>query len=216
MQIDGEKWKQWQILFSWTPKSLQTVTAAMKRCLLLGRKGMTNLNSTLKSRDITLPTKVCIVISMAFPVVMYRWEPDHKEGWAPKNWYFWTVVLEKTLESPLDSKEIKPVNPKGNQSWMFIDWKDWCWSWSSNTLATWCEEVTHWKRSWFWERLRAEGEGGDQGWDGDSMDMSWSKPQDIVKYRKVWRAAVHGIAKSRTWLSHLTTTTTTKVESWRN
>ena len=181
---------------------------------------MTNLNSTLKSRDITLPTKVCIVISMAFPVVMYRWEPDHKEGWAPKNWYFWTVVLEKTLESPLDSKEIKPVNPNGNQSWMFIDWKDWCWRWSSNTLATWCEEVTHWKRPWFWERLRARGEGGDRGWDGWMASLTqwpWvGANPNTVKYRKVWRAAVHGVAKSRTRLSHLTTTTTTKGESWRN
>ena len=86
------------------------------------------------------------------------WELDHKEGWALKNWHFWTVVLEKTLESPLDSKEIKSVNPKG------IHWKGW--SWSANTLATWCEELTRWKRPWCWERLRAGGEGEDRGWDG--------------------------------------------------
>ena len=79
-----------------------------------------------------------------------------KESWAPKNWCFWTAVLEKTLESPLDCKEVKPVYPKGNQ---------WCWSWSSNTLATWYEELTHWKRPWSWERLKA-GEGEDRGWDG--------------------------------------------------
>ena len=77
------------------------------------------------------------------------------------NWCFWTVVLEKTLESPLDCKEIQPVNPEGNQSW-----KDWCWSWNSNTLVTWCEELTHWKRPWSWERLKAGGEGDDRGWDG--------------------------------------------------
>ena len=71
-------------------------------------------------RDITLPTKVHIVKAMVFPAVMYMWELDHKEGWALKNWCFSTVVLEKTLEIPLDSKEIKPVNPKGNQSWIFI------------------------------------------------------------------------------------------------
>ena len=87
---------------------------------------------------------------------------DHIEGWVPKNWCFWTVVLEKTLESPLDCKEIKSVNSKGNQPWI-IHWKDWCWS--SNTLATWCEELTHWKRPWCWERLKA-GEGDDRGWDG--------------------------------------------------
>ena len=83
----------------------------MIRCLLLGRKVMTNLDSMLKSRDITLPTKVCLVQSMVFPVVVYGCELDCKESWAPKNWYFWTMVLEKTLESPLDCKEIQPVHP---------------------------------------------------------------------------------------------------------
>ena len=75
------------------------------------------------------------------------WDLNHKENWALKNWCFWTVVLEKTLKSPLDCKEIKPLNPKGNQPWIFIHWKDWCWNWSSNTSATWCEESTHWKDS---------------------------------------------------------------------
>ena len=93
----------------------------IKRRLLLGRKVMTNLDSILKSRDITLPTKVCLVKAMVFPVVMYGCENwDYKESWAPKNWWFWTVVLEKTLESPLDCKEIQPVHPNGNQSWIFI------------------------------------------------------------------------------------------------
>ena len=92
----------------------------IKRCLLLGKKAVTNLDSILKSRDITLPTKVHLVKAMVFPVVMYGCELDHKESWVPKNWCFWTVVLEKTLESPLDCKEIKPVNPKGNQPWIFI------------------------------------------------------------------------------------------------
>ena len=85
---------------------------------LLGRKALTNLDSLLKSRDITLPTKVCLIKAMIFPVWM--WKLDQKEGWAPKNWCFQTVVLEKTLESPLDSKEIKPINPKGNQHWIII------------------------------------------------------------------------------------------------
>ena len=82
---------------------------------------MTKLNSISKSRDISLPTKFRIVKAMVFPVVMYRCDIlPIKKGWAPKNWSFWVVVLEKTLESPLDSKEIKPVNPKGNQPWIFI------------------------------------------------------------------------------------------------
>ena len=95
------------------------------------------------------------------------WELDCKEIWAPKSWWFWTVVLEKTLESPLDCKEIQPVHPKGDQSWVWTDWwKNWCWSWNSNTLATWGEELTHLKRPWCWERLRAGGEGDNRGWDG--------------------------------------------------
>ena len=88
-----------------------------------------------------------------------RWGLDHKEGWVPKNWCFWIIVLEKTLESPLDSK-IKPVYRKLTLN---IHWKDQCWSWSSNILAPWCEELTHWKRPWCWERLRAGGEGDDIG-----------------------------------------------------
>ena len=92
----------------------------IKRCLLLGRKVMTNLDSILKSRDITLPTKVRLVKAMVFPVVICGCELDYKESWAPKYWCFWTVVLEKTLESPSDCKEIQPVHPKGDQSWVFI------------------------------------------------------------------------------------------------
>ena len=93
----------------------------IKRRLLLGRKAMTNLDSILKSRDITLPTKVHIVKAVFFSSShVWIWELYHKEGWAPKNCCFWTAVLEKTLESPLDCKKIKPVNPKGNHSWIFI------------------------------------------------------------------------------------------------
>ena len=92
----------------------------IKRHLLLGRKAMTNLGSILKSRDITLPTKVGLVKATVFPMVMYGCNSwiIKKAEW--KNWCFWTAVLEKTLESPLDCKDIKPVNPKGNQPWIFI------------------------------------------------------------------------------------------------
>ena len=93
----------------------------IKRCLLLGRKAMTNLDNVFKSRDITLPKKGPSSQSCGFPSSHVRmWELDHKEGWASKNWWFRNVVLEKTLENPLDSKEIKPVNPEGNQPWIFI------------------------------------------------------------------------------------------------
>ena len=93
----------------------------IKRCLPLERKAVTNLDSILKSRDITLPTKVCIVRAMVFPVVMYGCENwTVKKAEHQKNWCFWTVILEETLESSLDCKEIQPVNPNGNQPWIFF------------------------------------------------------------------------------------------------
>ena len=96
------------------------------------------------------------------------WELDCEESWVLMNWCFWTVVL-KTLESALDCKEIQPVHPKGDQSWVFIG----CWSWNSSTLATSCEVLTHWKRPWCWEGLRAGGEGDDRGWDGWMASPTW-------------------------------------------
>ena len=163
----------------WAPKITADGDCSheIKGRLLLGRKAMTNLDSILKSRDITSPTKVHLVKAMVFTVVMYgMWELDHKEGWVSKNWCFWTVVLEKTLESPLDYKEIKPVNSKGNLPWIFIHWKDWCLSWSSSPLATWFEKPTHWKRSWCWERVKAGGEGDDRerdGWMASLTQWTW-------------------------------------------
>ena len=92
------------------------------------------------------------------------WELDYKESWVLKNWCFWTVVLEKTLESLLDCKEIQPVHPKGNQSWVFIGRTN-IWSWNSNTLATWWQELTYLKNPWCWERLKVGGESDYRGWD---------------------------------------------------
>ena len=101
---------------------------------------MTNLDSMFKSRDITLPPNVRLVKAMVFPVVMWTWELDYKESWAPKNWCFWTVVLEKTLESPLDCKEIQPVHPKGDQFWVFIGRTDV----EAETLILWPSDVKRW------------------------------------------------------------------------
>ena len=99
----------------------------IKRCLLFGRKVMTNLDSILKSRDITFPTKVRLVKAMVFPMAMYvceSWAVKKERLWMPKNRCFWTVVLEKTLESPLDCKEIQPVHSEGDQPWDFFGVND--------------------------------------------------------------------------------------------
>ena len=139
------------------------------------------------------------------------WELDHKEGWAWKNWYFQAVVLtEKTPESPTWTAR-KPVNPKGNQPWIFIGRTD-AEAETPNTWATWFEELTHWKRPWCWERLRAKRRRGWQRmrWlDGitNSMDMGLSQLREIVKYREDWRAVLHGVAKSQTPLRDWATTT---------
>ena len=138
------------------------------------------------------------------------WELDYKESWAPKNWCFWTVVLEKTLESALDCKEIQPVHPKGDQSRVFIGGTD-VEAETPNTLATWCKELTHLKRPWCWERERAGGEGDDRGWDG------WMASPTLWTW--VWvasgswwlHAAVHGVSKSWTRLSNWTELITHKI-----
>ena len=101
-------------------------------------------------------------------------------------------MLEKTLESPLDWKEVKPNSPK---STLNVLWKDWCWSWSSNTLATWYEELTHLKRPWFWARLRAGGEGDDRGWDG-SMVSSTQWTWVWVNSRSWWWTGSLGVLQS--------------------
>ena len=136
----------------------------IKRCLLLGRNVVTNLDSILKNRDITLSTKVHLVKVMVFPVVLYGCESwDYKNSWAPKNWCFWTVVLEKTLESPLDCKEIQPtilkeISPGYSVEGLMLKLK-------LQYLATWCKELTHLKRPWCWERLKA----GEKGMTEDEM-----------------------------------------------
>ena len=106
---------------------------------------------------------------LSWVALQEMWELDYKESWAQKNWCFWTVVLEKTLESLLDCKEIQPVHPKGNQSWIFIGQTD---AEAETPIpCTWWEELTRLKRPWGWERLKVRGERDDKGWEGD--DKGW-------------------------------------------
>ena len=144
---------------------------------------------------------------MVFPAVMWMWELDHKESWVPKNWYFWAVVLEKTLESPLDCKEIQPVHSKGDQSWIFTRRTDA----EAETPILWPPDEKNWlhlKRPWCWERLRAGGEGDRKGWHGwmasHSMDMSFGRLWELLLDREAWHAAVHGATRSQSWLSNWT------------
>ena len=146
---------------------------------------MTNLDSILKQRHYFAnkgPSRQSYGFSSS-----HGWmsELDDKENQVLRNWCFWTVVLEKTLETLLDCKEIKLGNRKGNQ--LNIHWMDWCWSWNFNTLATWWEEPNHWKGPWCWERLKAGGDGDDRGWDGWMASLTqWTWVW--ANFRKWWRA----------------------------
>ena len=172
-------------------------------CLLLGRTAMTNLDNTLKSRDIKKKKKQRYYFANKGPSSqsygfsnshVWMWELDSKESWAPKNWCFWTVVLEKSLESLLDCREIQPVNSKGNQSWIFIGRTD-AKAETPNPLATWCEELTPWKRPWCWERLKAGGEGDDWGRDGWMASLTlWT--QVWVNSGSWWWTGKSGVLKS--------------------
>ena len=208
-------WKQYHTLFFGGSK----ITAdgdhshEIKRCLFLGRKAMTNLDSIVKNKDITLPTKVRLVKAMVFPVVMYGCESwtvkkaEHRRTDAFELW-----CLRRLLRVPWAARRsnqsiLKEISPE-------YSLEGWCWSWSSNTLATWCEELTDLKRLWCWERLKAGGEGDDRGWDGwmvsstqwmwvwvNSGSWCWTGRPGMLQFMGLQRVG-HDWATELNWTEH--------------
>ena len=149
------------------------------------------------------------------------WQLDHKDSWAPKNWYFWTVVLEKTLENPMNCKEIKRVNPKGNQYWIFIGRTDveaailWMWSIATPDAKNWLiGKDPDAEKDWRQEETGTTEDEMLRRHHHDSRDMNLSKFQEMVRDREAWHAAVHGVAKGWTWLSDWTATTIPNPAFW--
>ena len=157
--------KQWKTFFSWAPKSMKMVTATMKLKDICSLEEKLTETANIKKQRYYFTNKGPSNQSYGFSSSrVWMWELDYKESWVLKKWCFWTVVLEKTLESPLDCKEIKPINPKRNQSWIFIGRTDA----EAEAPILWPPDAKswQWKRPWCWERLKAQGEGDDRVWDG--------------------------------------------------
>ena len=179
----GKQWKQCQNFFFFFGSKITAdgdCSHESKRRLLLGRKAMTNLDSILKSRDITLLTKVHIVKAMVFPVVMCGCE-----SWTIKNIEHWRADASNC---GAEEDSWKTFGLQGDQtsqskrkSSLNIHWKDWCWGWSPSTLSICCEKPTHWKRPWCWERLKTRGEGDNRGWDG--------RMASLIQWTWVWASS---------------------------
>ena len=204
----GKEWKQCQTFFLSSRITADSdCSHEIKRCLLLGRKVMTNLDSILKSKNITLLTKVHIVKAMVFPVVMYGCE-----SWTTKKAECQRIdALElwcwKRFLSPLDCKDIKPINPKGNQPWLF-----------NGTSAAEAEAPMLWPpdaKSWLtgkdpdagkdWSQEKGMTENEIVGWHHQLNGHEFEQALGVGDDREAWCAAVHGVAKNRTWLGNWTT-----------
>ena len=199
----GKQWKQWQTLF-WGGSKITAdgdSSHEIKRHLLLGRKAMTNVNSILKSWHYFAnkgPSSQSFSSSH-----VWMWELDYKESWVLKNWCFWTVELEKTLKSPLDCKEIQPVHPQGNQSWMFIGRTDA----EAETPILWPPDAENWLiwkkrgagKDWRWEE-KGTTEDEIAGWHHRLNGHEFEQALGVADGQGSLGAAVHGVAKSQTQL----------------
>ena len=211
----GKQWKQCQTLFLGGSKITADGDCSheIKRPLLLGRKVMTNLDSILKSRDSTLPTKVCLVKAMVFPVVMYGCESwtvkkaEHRRIDAFELWY-WRRLLRAPWTARRSNQSIlKEISPGVSSEGMMLEL-------NSSTLATSCEELTHWKRLWCWEGLGARGEGDNRGWDGwiasltqwawvsvNSGSWWWTGRPGVLQFMG-WQRVWHDWATELNWRNY--------------
>ena len=184
----------------------------IKRHLLLGRKAMTNLDSILKTRDVTLPTKVRLIKAMVFPVAMYGCESwtvkkaERRRIDAFELWCWRRLLTVPWTARRSNQSILKEISPGHSLEELM------CWSWNSNTLATWCKELTHWKRPWCWERLKAGGEGNNRGWDGwMASPTRWTWVW--VSSGSLWWTGRPGVLQTMRWQSQTQLSNWTKLKN---